>query len=413
MTGYRILPIDLSQPLLHLSHTPESIYAIFWWHDIPLGSTVILSEDLPMSSAVLATLAAKVVRPVVQIYLQEFTPASPITLEYLATLSSNLDNIISPSSSIDASVAVVVCTRDRPESLMKCLKSLQALTLAADEIIVVDNAPKNTQTRNIVEKFDGVRYVIEPEPGLSIARNTGIKNCHSDIIAFTDDDIAVHPGWLEQLQSAFSSAKIMAVTGIVLPTDLETESQVLFEFSYGYLNNGYKPQTFDESFMKRHQSRGTPVWDIGAGANMAFKREIFEKVGNFDQRLGAGASGCSEDSEMWYRILMAGWHCRYVPAAVVYHTHRQDTSNLKKQMRLYMQGHAVALLIQFFKFKHFGNLRRLFLTLPKDYARLLKGAIKNNFRGRYGTYWSEILGYSGGGFTYLYLTYWSSSNQNK
>lgn len=94
---------------------------------------------------------------------------------------------------------------------------------------------------------------------------------------------------------------------------------------------------------------------------MAFRRQIFALVGNFDERLDMGAAGCSGDSEIWYRILAEGWMCNYEPAAVVFHYHRQELDSLKKQMYLYMRGHVMALLVQFAKYRHWGNLIRLFL----------------------------------------------------
>lgn len=420
MTGYQILHFDLAQPLPALALGQQPIYSLFWWHDIPLGSAIILPADLPLSSAALATLATQTISPVVQKYLQEKgiekgskrdSKISSLQLEDWLALAAPLEQIFpqsaTASDSAAISVSLVVCTRDRPEQLVGCLRSLQALSPPADEIIVVDNAPTDTATRDLVHRFAGIRYVHEPQPGLSNARNSGISHSKGDIVVFTDDDVCVHPRWLPPIKAAFAASKVMAVTGIVIPTELKTDSQILFEFSYGYLHNGYQPQTFDETFFKQHQRQGVPVWDIGAGANMAFRREIFEKVGAFDPRLGAGAAGCSEDSEMWYRILAAGWHCQYVPAAVVYHTHRESDAALDQQMRAYMQGHVTALLVQFAQFRHWGNLRRLFFSLPKYLLRLLITAIRRRFRARHRTYWSEVSGYFSGFPTYFRLAHLS------
>jgi GT2 family glycosyltransferase len=120
---------------------------------------------------------------------------------------------------------------------------------------------------------------------------------------------------------------------------------------------------------------GVPVWRIGAGANMAFRREVFERLGGFDERLGAGAAGCSEDSEMWYRVLAAGHSCRYEPAAVVRHQHRADLDGVRRQSRAYLDGHVAALLVQYARHRDPGNLRRLLVALPRYYAgRALRSA---------------------------------------
>ncbi|WP_199312572.1 glycosyltransferase family 2 protein [Microcoleus sp. FACHB-672] len=125
------------------------------------------------------------------------------------------------------------------------------------------------------------------------------------------------------------------------------------------------------------KSKGVPAWEVGAGANMAIRRKAFDLVGNFDERLGAGAAGCSEDSEFWYRLLAEGWVCRYESASVVYHYHRSDSETLKHQMYHYWRGYVTALLVQFARYKHWGNLRRLFVNLPMYYAsRFVYGTLK-------------------------------------
>ena len=88
---------------------------------------------------------------------------------------------------------------------------------------------------------------------------------------------------------------------------------------------------------------------------MAFRREAFERVGLFDERLGAGAAGCSEDSELWYRLLAEGHQCRYAPTAVVFHYHRTHWEELRHQTYSYMRGHVAALFFQFDRYRHWGN----------------------------------------------------------
>lgn len=104
---------------------------------------------------------------------------------------------------------------------------------------------------------------------------------------------------------------------------------------------------------------------------MAFRRAIFDRVGLFDERLGVGQAGCSEDSEFWHRVLTHGWQCRYQPGAVAFHHHRREMAGLRKQIFFYMRGHVVALLVQFQRSKNLGNLARAFITLPWSYLRRL------------------------------------------
>lgn len=423
---WKILHLELSQGIPSLTADPgyQGIYAVFWWHDIPLGHREILMACLPMPATQLAHLIAQTITPAVGAHLlgAGFNPplsehfgqrrsAGIADLQTLVDLEKPLHRLREQLSNpggeeSNNSVSVVVCTRDRPQQLARCLRSLQNLSLNA-EILVVDNAPSSEATRHVVAERPGVRYVVEPRPGLSIARNTGIQHSTGEIIAFTDDDVVVHPKWLERLQRRFYSPQVMAVTGLILPAELETEAQVVFEVGHGNFHWGYRPRTFDQSFFAKTEPLGVPVWRIGAGANMAFRRKIFALVGDFDERLGAGAAGCSEDSEFWYRVLAEGWLCVYEPTAVVYHYHRRDTESSFQQIYQYMRGHVTALLTQFAKYGHWGNLRRLFVTLPKYYTALVFQGLLKGSRFRHRRLSAEVLGCLSG-LTY----YWQHRHLN-
>lgn len=391
--------LELSQGIPALPASPEcaGLFVVFWWQNIPLGHREIPTAQLPMPASQLATLVAQTITPAVGSLLLDhgFKGKLPIVSDNPARdLPPNFQSLMALkqpltalqerfSAPVDRSVSVIVCTRDRPEQLEQCLRSLQGLAHPPHEIVVVDNAPTSEATQQLVAHLPGIRYVLEPRPGLSVARNTGIRHSTGEIIAFTDDDVLVHPDWIARLQQAFQTDTIMAVTGLMLPAELETEAQLIFHQGSGGPGWQYQPLMFDTQFFEDMKSRGVPVWRIGAGANMAFRREIFDRLGGFDERLGAGASGCSEDSEFWYRILEDGWLCRYDPTAVVFHYHRKELDSLKQQMYQYMRGHVTALLVQFARYQHWGNLRRLAIALPRYYtrrflSRTLKGDIQSN-----------------------------------
>jgi glycosyltransferase involved in cell wall biosynthesis len=296
-------------------------------------------------------------------------------------------------------VSVVICTRDRPVDLARCLRSFAQQIRVPDQIVVVDNAPRDDATR-LAALAAGVDYVREDRPGLDIARNTGALHATGDIVAYTDDDVVLHPGWLHHIVSAFDHDDIWAVTGLVLPAELATEAQCIFERHWSF-GRGFARQDFGPAFYEATRRRGCPAWEIGAGANMAIRRRVFDIVGLFDERLDVGAAGCSGDSEMWYRILHRGGTCRYEPTAVVSHYHRRTYDALSKQIYAYMSGHAAALLVQYERTGEFGNLRRLLLTMPSYYARaflrrLVKGRDVSNC-----LLWEEITGCLAGLLYYL------------
>lgn len=383
---WHIRHVELEEeiPSVSTKSNRHGCYVVFWWKGLPLGDQWIPSGQLPVSAQQLKERALRTITPTVQDHLRDQKPSGSHGRAAPARPLEQLHGQVSvpETDAFLPSVSVVVCTRDRPEQLKTCLRSLQQLSRPPEEILVVDNAPKTEATRQIVENTPGVRYVLEPRSGLGVARNAGISRSTGDIIAFTDDDVTVHPDWILRLQDAFQDPEILAVTGLVLPTELETRSQRIFE-AYWSFNRGYEPRMFDSRFFERTRPYGAPVWRIGAGANMAFRRQAFDLLGGFDERLGAGASGCSEDSEMWYRVLAEGGRCRYEPTAVVYHRHRRTLRGLRHQVYHYMRGHVVALLIQFEKHRHWGNLFRLFGVLPLHYTISFLGHLlqKNGLDG--------------------------------
>jgi O-antigen biosynthesis protein len=232
------------------------------------------------------------------------------------------------------SVTVAVCTRDRPDDLATCLDSLAQVEYDDLEILVVDNAPSSEASRLLVERRAGrVRYVREPRPGLDWARNRAIAEARGDVIAFTDDDVAVDPGWIRALVAAFGSDEtVAAVTGLVLPAELETEAQVIFE-RYRSFGRGFVPRRIAAagggSVALRHGAAG----DYGTGANMAFRRSLFERLGGFDPALGAGTpTRGGDDLEMFFRVLKEGLVLVYEPRAIVRHRHRRSIEALRGQI---------------------------------------------------------------------------------
>lgn len=322
------------------------------------GMTLYWLNDRPVGHHLRATLDGKVI-------------------ERAALDTSSPVDVVRRSGLPEATVSVVICSRDRPDELARCLASFSYQTVSPRQIIVVDNASKGTLTREAAEAA-GVVYVREDRPGLDIARNSGARAASSDIVAFTDDDVVLHPRWLESLVLAFDAPEIMAVTGLVLPAELASEAQLHFE-TYWSFGKGYVRKDFDKALFASCRDGPFPAWEIGAGASMAFRRQIFVEIGGFDERLDVGQAGCSGDSEFWYRILSHGHTCRYEPSAVAFHYHRQTMEGLSKQIFYYMRGHAAALLVQNERTAIQQNLWRAIWGAPVWYMkrflrRLLRGA---------------------------------------
>ena len=93
------------------------------------------------------------------------------------------------------SCAVIICTRDRPEHLDRCLEAVSHLTYPKFDVVVVENVPQDTRPQEVANRW-GVRYVVEPVAGLSRARNRGARACDAEILAYLDDDSQPEPEWL-------------------------------------------------------------------------------------------------------------------------------------------------------------------------------------------------------------------------
>jgi len=379
-------------------------YIVFWWKKTPLGHVWLEGNASP---DIFKKSAEEIIAPTLEYYLRQQGVDDGAWRTYLSAgnysaLNDFLDNCQINSSketiSTTEKLSVIICTRNRPEALTQCIEKLMGSTDMDFELIVVDNAPDDDSTAAAVKKFPIIRYVLEEKKGLDFARNAGLKAASHPIIAFTDDDVLIDNDWTAHIKTSFQNQLTMAVTGLVIPIELETKSQYIFEKYWGF-NKGYKPIVFDHAFFSKNLDIGVPVWDIGAGANMAFRREIFDIVGEFDTRLGAGAAGCSDDSELWYRVLATGWNCDYLPHLFVYHKHRKSKKELHKQLFYYMRGLVCSLLVQHEKYKEKGNLFRLYNLLPDYYYKRIKKRLKGN-RENFNSIFTEIRGCFCGWFYY-------------
>lgn len=251
-----------------------------------------------------------------------------------------------PRSLARASV-VVPTNLARPAQLRRCLKSLAELDHPDYEVIVVDNRRDGAPP----EDLEGVRVVREPRPGISAARNRGVSVATGEIIAFTDDDVQVHPHWLTALGERFASQPaVSGVGGLVVPLELESQAQLLFEQSGYGLDRGFDPLTFRRagpfSVLRRDELTGAEqvrsvylTGEFGIGSNMAFRASALAAMGGFDEALGVGtATRGGEDLAMQIELLTAGHQVGYEPAAIVQHAHRATYQELERQIYGYGLG---------------------------------------------------------------------------
>lgn len=228
---------------------------------------------------------------------------------------------------------VAVCTRDRTEDLQRCLDALMRLPDDGQEILVIDNAPSTDATERLVKGYARVRYVREDRPGLDCARNRALSEARHEVVAFTDDDSVPDPNWLRAILRAFSDPLVMCVTGLTLPLELETEAQEWFE-RVSTFDRGFRGRVFD---LTNHNPLAAGA--VGAGVNMALRRDVVQHVGFFAEELDAGTlTQSGGDHEMFTRILLNGYRIAYEPCALNFHRHRRTWESLRKTLYGYGVG---------------------------------------------------------------------------
>jgi glycosyltransferase involved in cell wall biosynthesis len=216
-------------------------------------------------------------------------------------------------------ITVILCTHNRARSLATALESLATQTLPQSvgwEILVVDN-DSSDETRQVVEDFrrrypDRIRYLFEPQLGISHARNAGVRDARGDILAFIDDDETAGAEWLQNLTANLYNSEWSGAGGRVLP-----------------LWNCSRPRWLSNQSL--FTSAPLAVFDAGTeggeltktpfGANMAFRKEMFDLYGGFRTDLGRVGKGMlsGEDTEFGRRVIAAGRRLRYEPLALTYH----------------------------------------------------------------------------------------------
>jgi GT2 family glycosyltransferase len=269
----------------------------------------------------------------------------------------------------EPTVTVVVCTRDRTDLLTPCLDSLLRSAPPQAEVLLVDNAPTDRTTRDLVRSryADRIRYLHEPVPGLARARNTALAAATGEIIAFTDDDALADPGWVPGLIAAFrADDRIACVTGLVLPAELDTPSQAAFERHCGF-SRGFTARTWslaagaDDPLFPYTTSR------FGTGANMAFRVGALRAIGGFDRATGAGTpTRGGEDLLAFLDVLTAGHTVAYQPDALIWHRHRRTPEALDAQVYGFGVGYGAYLTAAVLHRPALlgGLLRRLPRALP-------------------------------------------------
>ena len=220
-------------------------------------------------------------------------------------------------------VTVIVCTYNRAVYLRKMLESIVVSVLPNSvswEVLIVDNNSSD-QTPQVAEEFatrypGRFRYIFESNQGKSNALNSGIRSSDGDVIAFVDDDVKVDSAWLWNLRKPLDGNAWAGVGGRTLMAEAFSPPRWLL-LSGTHNLAGILAAVFDFGENPRELD-----W-APYGANMAYRRTMFEKYGMFRSDLGPSVDRRiprpNEDTEFGRRLMAAGERIRYEPLALVYH----------------------------------------------------------------------------------------------
>jgi GT2 family glycosyltransferase len=258
-------------------------------------------------------------------------------------------------------VTVIVCTRNRPRELERCLASLAGLAVPPREIIVVNSAGDTYARETATHR--GTRYLETSVPGVSHARNVGIAAAQSEFIAYLDDDAVADLDWLTALIAPFADAMVAAVFGSVASLG-----------EPGPAGKRYQEIAFRKPRLASLE-RTTRDWfwlantgHIAIGANMAFRRSAIERAGGFDTRLGRGSIiPGAEEHRICSQLIGEGYRCVCSLDAIVRHPSLGDDEQLR-QFEIQMCEVAA------------GYLTLIFLEHPAHRRELLRNALHRLFR---------------------------------
>ena len=288
-------------------------------------------------------------------------------------------------------LSVIVGTRNRADAIADCLSSVAAAFAKAApvdaELIVVDNGSTDATSKDIQNWLGScpfpVRFLFEPTPGLSAARNYAMRVAQGDLLVFTDDDCRLSENYVTDLlrHDAAEVDPVLRGGRVELgdPTDLTLSIKTSPEAMRWHrrLNSA------------KHENLPATI----VGCNLALRREVAERIGPFDERFGPGVSiPASEDTDWIYRAYLADITIEYVPDMVVYHCHgRKLPSEGDKIFANYALGNG-ALYVKYL-FKDPNICRKFVRDVDLSIRQLLSGQRNYFMIGNYGFYLHVWLGY--------------------
>jgi GT2 family glycosyltransferase len=264
-------------------------------------------------------------------------------------------------------VSVLVCTRNRPQQVARCVATILESPLRDFELLVIDQSTSDATATALAAIDDArLRLLRTPTKGLSRSRNIGIQASRAPIVLFTDDDCLAEPTWVEAVLAAFEAhPEVDAVYGRVKPYGQAPGPQ-------GWIC----PTVIDDADERFVEKLRTSTHEaLGHGNNMAFRRRCFERHGLYHEWLGAGTPmRGGEDTDFTFRLLRRGARVMYSPRPLVHHDNWMRLEDSDAQLAGYKKSSAVV----FVRFLLGGSLAagRVLLWIFKSHLKDWWGSVK-------------------------------------
>jgi cellulose synthase/poly-beta-1,6-N-acetylglucosamine synthase-like glycosyltransferase len=210
------------------------------------------------------------------------------------------------------SVSIIIPTFDGASRIGACLDALTKQTAGRDIEILVVNDGSTDSTVDVVTLYSEIRLISQANAGPAAARNRGASEARGPLILFTDDDCVPMAGWLEAMIEPFEDPEVVGAKGVYRTH----QKRLIARFVQIEYEDRYRLMAGLESI------------DFIDTYSAAFRRDRFLEMTGYDTSFPVA---CAEDAELSYRMSARGWKMKFVPSAVVYHTHPETLSRYLKR----------------------------------------------------------------------------------
>jgi GT2 family glycosyltransferase len=213
------------------------------------------------------------------------------------------------------SASIIIPTFDGTSRIGNCLDALKEQIAGRNvEILVVDDGSTDN-IADVVARYPATRLIRQANAGPASARNRGAREARGAILLFTDDDCVPLPGWFDAMLAPFSDPTVVGAKGIYRTL----QKSIVARFVQVEYEDKYRLMA------------GVPSIDFIDTYSAAFVRDRFLEMNGYDTSFPVA---CAEDVELSYRMSSRGWKMKFVPNAIVYHTHPDTLSKyLKKKYK--------------------------------------------------------------------------------